>query len=82
MKQQRAELLRSHGLEPRHRVPLGVRPETIAESLGRISYGEAEEFCYGVRRRLALSPGQRPLKSIVAEQLKMWKARAGRADPG
>ena len=60
--------------------PLGVRPETIAESLGRISYAEAEEFCYGVRRRLALSPSQRPLKSIVAEQLKMWKARAGRAD--
>ena len=60
--------------------PLGLRPKTMAETLERISYAEAEEFCYGVRRRLALSFGQAPLKTIVAEQLKLWKARASHAD--
>ena len=62
--------------------PLGVEPTTIAKSLGRISYAEAEEFCNGVRRRLALSLGEGSVKSIVAEQLKLWKARARQPDTG
>ena len=60
--------------------PLGLRAETMAKSLGKISYAEAEEFCYGVRRRHALSMGEKPLKTIVAEQLKLWKARARQPD--
>ena len=56
--------------------PLGTRPENMADSLGRISYAEAEEFCYGVRRRHALAMGETRLKNIVAEQLRLWKARA------
>ena len=56
--------------------PMGMKPETIAQSLGKISYAEVEEFCNGIRRRLALSLGEGCLKSIVAEQLKLWKARA------
>ena len=60
--------------------PLGVGTETMAKSLGKISYAEAEEFCYGVRRRLALSLGEKSLKIIVAEQLKLWKARAPQPD--
>jgi len=60
--------------------PLGVVPNTLARSLGSISYAEAEEFCAGVRRRLALSLGEGSLKSIVAGQLKLWKARAPQPD--
>ena len=56
--------------------PLGIGSNAIARSLGEISYAEAEEFCNGVRRRLALSLGEGSLKSIVAEQLELWKARA------
>lgn len=60
--------------------PLGVSPERMAQSLGEISYAEAEEFCYGIRRRHALSMGEKRLKAIVAEQLKQWRARACQPD--
>lgn len=60
--------------------PMGIKPETIAKSLGKISYAEAEEFCNGIRRRLALSLGEGCLKSIVSEQLQLWKARAYQSD--
>ena len=60
--------------------PLGLSAETIAKSLGKISYAEAEEFCYGVYRRRALSMGEKPLKTIVDEQLKLWEARARQPD--
>ena len=60
--------------------PMGMKPETIAKSLGKISYAEAEEFCNGICRRLALSLGEGCLKSIVAEQLTLWKARAHQSD--
>ena len=60
--------------------PMGMKPETIAKSLGNISYAEVEEFCNGIRRSLALSLGEGSLKSIVAEQLKLWKARAHQFD--
>ncbi len=59
---------------------LGIAAETMARSLGKISYAEAEEFCRGVRRRHALSMGEKPLKAIVAEQLKVWKRRARQRD--
>ncbi len=60
--------------------PLGIGAHTIAQSLGQISYAEAEEFCNGIRRRLALSLGEGSVKSIVSEQLKLWKARARQPD--
>ena len=60
--------------------PLGISANTIAKSLGRVSYAEAEEFCNGIRRRLALSLGEGSVKSIVSEQLKLWKARARQPD--
>ncbi len=60
--------------------PLGLSAETIAKSLGKISYAEAEEFCYGVCRRHTLSMGEKPLKTIVDEQLKLWEARARQPD--
>ena len=60
--------------------PLGVRTETMAKSLGKISYAEAEEFCFGIRRRHALSMGEKRLQTIVTEQLRLWRARARQPD--
>ncbi len=60
--------------------PLGLGSTTIAKSLGKISYAEAEEFCNSIRRRFALSLGESSLKSIATEQLKLWKARARQPD--
>ena len=59
---------------------LGVAPLRIAETLGPISYAEAEEFCVGVRRNLALSIGGQPLKTIVTRELKLWQARAAQPE--
>ena len=66
--------------EYRMEQPLGTSPNSIAKSLGDISYAEAEEFCNGVRRRHALSLGETSLKNIVAEQLNLWKTRARQPD--
>lgn len=60
--------------------PLGRSAESLAKSLGNVSYAEAEEFCHDVRRRLALSPGEGSVKAVVAEQLALWKARARQQD--
>lgn len=58
--------------------PLGRQAESIAKSLGPISFAEAEEFCLDVIRRSVLSTGSSiSLKEIVSEQLKIWKSRAG-----
>lgn len=56
--------------------PLGQSCTTIAHALGPISYAEAEQFCLDLRRRHVLSIGQKPLKVIVTEQLKLWAHRA------
>ena len=55
---------------------LGQGADAIARSLGKVSYAEAEEFCNAIRRRLALTLGECSIASIVAEQLRLWKATA------
>ena len=60
---------------------LEISPDSIANSLGNVSYAEAEEFCNGVRRRHALSLGETSLKNIVAEQLNLWKPCPMRHEP-
>ena len=60
--------------------PLGRAPETLAKTLtdktvGAISYAEAEEFCRDVRRRHVLAMGEKPLKVIVSDRLKLWANR-------
>jgi SpoVK/Ycf46/Vps4 family AAA+-type ATPase len=55
---------------------LGQEATAIAKSLGLISYAEVEEFCLDIRRRQILAMGQKPLKAIVADQLKIWKSQA------
>ena len=56
--------------------PLGRTAETIAKSLGAISYAEAEEFCRDVRRRSTLALGEQPLKAIVTDRLTLWAERS------
>jgi len=56
--------------------PLGHSPTAIARRLGTISYAEAEQFCLDVQRRSVLAIGEKPIKTIVAEQLNVWDARA------
>jgi SpoVK/Ycf46/Vps4 family AAA+-type ATPase len=64
--------------------PLGHSPSAIAKRLGRISYAEAEQFCLDLQRRSVLAIGEKPLKTIVAEQLDVWdaRARAGKTGKG
>jgi SpoVK/Ycf46/Vps4 family AAA+-type ATPase len=54
----------------------GVAPLSIAKSLGKISYAEAEQFCLDVRRRQVLAMKSKTLKTIVSEQLKIWTSDA------
>ena len=59
--------------------PLGIETKAISDILGKISFSEVEEFCIAIRRRHALSLGANSLKEIVAEQLMLWRARAGQS---
>ena len=56
--------------------PLGRTAETIAKTLGAISYAEAEEFCRDLRRRSTLAMGRQPLKIVVSERLNLWAERS------
>ena len=61
--------------------PAGMTAETLAKRLGPVSYGEAEQFCLDLFRRQILAMGERSLKVIVAEQLKLWSARVNASVP-
>lgn len=52
--------------------PMEITAAVLARKLGRLSYAEAEQFCLDVRRRQVLAMGEKTLKHIIAEQLKMW----------
>jgi SpoVK/Ycf46/Vps4 family AAA+-type ATPase len=62
----------------------GMSPLSIAKNLGDISYADAEQFCLDVRRRQVLAMGGKNLKTIVAEQLRIWtsEVRAKQAPEG
>jgi AAA+ superfamily predicted ATPase len=71
-----AELTRYfEGFAKKLKESLGHSPAILAEKLGRISYGEAEQFCLDIRRRSVLAHGEKLLKEVVGEQLKLWSAR-------
>jgi SpoVK/Ycf46/Vps4 family AAA+-type ATPase len=61
--------------------PPGMTAETLARKLGPVSFSEAEQFCLDVLRRHVLATGETRLRSLLAEQLKIWSARVG-APPG
>ena len=56
--------------------PLNISSSLIAKNLGSVSYAEAEQFCMNVRRRQVLSMGEKNLKQLIVEQLKIWSHRA------
>jgi SpoVK/Ycf46/Vps4 family AAA+-type ATPase len=53
----------------------GVTPTFVATQLGRTSFAEVFEFCQGIRRRHILSQGAETLKSVLAQELILWKTR-------
>ncbi|MHB8257130.1 MAG: AAA family ATPase [Acidiferrobacterales bacterium] len=59
----------------------GISPLSIAKGLGTISYAEAEQFCLDVRRRQVLAMGDKNLKAIVSEQLKIWMSEVRAKQP-
>lgn len=54
----------------------GHAPATVAKRLGCVSYAEVEQFCLDVQRHHVLAMGNRPLKSVVSDQLAIWTTRA------
>lgn len=54
----------------------GMTAGALAKQLGLVSYSEAEQFCLELLREHVLAMGARPLKTIVAENLKLWSTRA------
>lgn len=61
--------------------PVGASPASIAKSLGAISYAEAEQFCLDVRRRQVLAMGNKNLKTILSEQLRVWTSEVRAKQP-
>jgi hypothetical protein len=60
---------------------VGASPLSIAKSLGVISYADAEQFCLDVRRRQVLAMGDKNLKTIVSEQLRIWTSEVRAKQP-
>lgn len=54
---------------------LGISPATLAKRLGKVSYAEAEEFILDLKRRQVLSLNEKPIRTIVNEQLQSWTKR-------
>lgn len=55
--------------------PAGIRADTLAKRLGKISFAEALEFCQTVRRQHILSLSSRALTDILREQIELWATR-------
>jgi AAA+ superfamily predicted ATPase len=53
----------------------GVTASKVASTLGHTSFAEAFEFCQNIRRQHILSQGRASLKSILAQELRLWKTR-------
>ncbi|NTG36978.1 AAA family ATPase [Agrobacterium rhizogenes] len=53
----------------------GMSARTVASQLGQTSYAEVREFCQNIRRRHILAQGAVSLKSVLAEELRLWKTR-------
>lgn len=53
----------------------GTAAKAVATQMGRTSFAEVFEFCQNIRRRHILSQGGETLKSILAQELRLWKTR-------
>src|SRR3546814_12081475 len=52
-----------------------MKAEDLASQMGQSSFAEIFEFCQNIRRRHILSQGGGTLKSILAQELRLWKTR-------
>lgn len=53
----------------------GISASTLAKRMGSVSYSEAEQFTMDVRRQAILEMKSRPLKGIIEDQMRLWKAQ-------
>jgi SpoVK/Ycf46/Vps4 family AAA+-type ATPase len=53
----------------------GVTPQAVATKMGSTSFAEVFEFCQNIRRRHILSQGADSLKSVLAQELRLWTTR-------
>lgn len=52
-----------------------MSPTAVATRMGKTSFAETFEFCQNIRRRHILSRGSETLKSVLAQELKLWMTR-------
>ena len=52
-----------------------ISPVALAKRIGEVSYAEAEEFILDLLRCRVLSLNEKPIKTILNEQLKSWDSR-------
>lgn len=62
-------------LSDRTDLNLGVSPQQIAKSLGKVSFSEAEEFFLDLSRRQVLAAGEVSPTQIAKQQLEIWASR-------
>jgi SpoVK/Ycf46/Vps4 family AAA+-type ATPase len=53
----------------------GVTAKAVATQMGQTSFAEVFEFCQNIRRRHILSQGSETLKSVLAQELRLWTTR-------
>jgi AAA+ superfamily predicted ATPase len=64
-------------LRERAGIDLGLSAQQIVRALGRVSYSDAEQFCFDIARRQVLAAGERKPSDIAREQLRIWEERVG-----
>lgn len=53
----------------------GLSANSVASQMGQTSFAEVFEFCQNIRRRHILSQGSETLKSVLAQELRLWNTR-------
>ncbi|MDP3674653.1 MAG: ATP-binding protein [Novosphingobium sp.] len=53
----------------------GMSPTAVSTEIGQSSFADIFEFCQNIRRRHILSQGSETLKSVLAQELRLWKTR-------
>jgi AAA+ superfamily predicted ATPase len=55
--------------------PAGMTSTAVATQMGASSFADIFEFCQNIRRRHILAQGAETLKSVLAQELHLWKTR-------
>lgn len=55
--------------------PAGLTATAVATQMGASSFADIFEFCQNIRRRHILSQGAETLKSVLVQELRLWKTR-------